>query len=83
MTIPEGQSRPITAKLVKEDGLKGNYMKATKKSKYLNPAKYGGKSAKDLEGFLFPDTWEYKTKQPVNEPGPRCSSKTSRRRSRR
>jgi UPF0755 protein len=66
VTIPEGQSRPITAKLVKEDGVKGNYLKATKKSKYLNPAQYGGKGAKDLEGFLFPDTWEYKTKHPVS-----------------
>jgi uncharacterized YceG family protein len=66
VTIPEGQSRPITAKLVKEDGIKGSYMKATKKSKYLNPAEYGGKGAKDLEGFLFPDTWEYKTKHPVS-----------------
>jgi UPF0755 protein len=66
VTIPEGQSRPITAKLVTEDGIKGSYMKATKKSKYLNPAEYGGKGAKDLEGFLFPDTWEYKTKHPVS-----------------
>jgi uncharacterized YceG family protein len=65
VTIPEGQSRPITAQLVKEDGIKGSYMKATKKSKYLDPAEYGGKGAKDLEGFLFPDTWEYKTKHPV------------------
>ena len=67
VTIPEGQSRPITAKLVKEDGIKGNYLKATKKSKILNPAKYGGKGAKNLEGFLFPDTWELKTKQPVSD----------------
>jgi UPF0755 protein len=66
VTIPEGQSRPITAKLVAEDGINGSYMKATKKSKYLNPAEYGGKGAKDLEGFLFPDTWEYKTKHPVS-----------------
>ncbi len=65
VTIPEGQSRPITAKLVKEDGIKGSYLKKTKKSKYLDPAEYGGKHAKDLEGFLFPDTWEIKTKVPV------------------
>jgi uncharacterized YceG family protein len=65
VTIPEGQSRPITAKLVKEDGIKGNYLKATKKSKLLNPAEYGGKGAKDLEGFLFPDTWQFNTKKPV------------------
>jgi UPF0755 protein len=67
VTIPEGQSRPITAKLVKEDGVKGNYLKATKKSKLLNPEKYGGKNVKNLEGFLFPDTWEYKTNKPVKD----------------
>jgi uncharacterized YceG family protein len=66
VTIPEGQSRPITAKLIKEDGIKGNYLKATKKSKYLNPEKYGGKNVKTLEGFLYPDTWEFKTSQPVS-----------------
>jgi UPF0755 protein len=67
ITIPEGQSRPITAKLLKEDGIKGSYMKATKKSKLLNPEKYGGKNVKDLEGFLFPDTWEYRTNKPVKD----------------
>jgi UPF0755 protein len=67
VTIPEGQSRPITAKLVKEDGIKGNYMKASKKSKLLNPEKYGGKNVKNLEGFLFPDTWEFKTNKPVKD----------------
>jgi uncharacterized YceG family protein len=65
VTIPEGQSRPITAQLVKEDGIKGNYMKATKKSKILDPAEYGGKGAKNLEGFLYPDTWEFNTRKPV------------------
>ena len=67
VTIPEGNSRPLVAKLVSEDGIKGNYLKATKKSKYLNPEKYGGKNVKNLEGFLFPDTWELKTKQPVSD----------------
>ncbi|HEY0280901.1 MAG TPA: endolytic transglycosylase MltG [Solirubrobacterales bacterium] len=67
VTVPEGQSRPITAKLVKEDGVKGNYLKASKKSKILNPEKYGGKNVKNLEGFLFPDTWEFKTNKPVKD----------------
>jgi uncharacterized YceG family protein len=66
VTIPEGESRPLTAKLVGEDGIRGNYLKATKKSRYLNPEKYGGKDVKSLEGFLFPDTWEVKTKEPVS-----------------
>jgi UPF0755 protein len=65
VTIPEGQSRPITAKLLKEDGIKGSYLKATKKSKILNPEKYGGKDVKNLEGFLYPDTWEFNTRKPV------------------
>ena len=34
-------------------------------SKYLNPAKYGGKGAKNLEGFLFPDTFEVKPGGPA------------------
>ena len=65
VTIPEGYSRPQAAELVEEDGIPGSYTKATVKSKYLNPAAYGGKGAKNLEGFLFPDTFELKPKAPV------------------
>jgi uncharacterized YceG family protein len=65
VTIPEGYSRPQAAQLVEEDGLEGSYTKETVHSKYLNPAKYGGKGAKNLEGFLFPDTFEMKPGSPV------------------
>ncbi|MGN6588508.1 MAG: endolytic transglycosylase MltG [Solirubrobacterales bacterium] len=65
VTIPEGYSRPQAAQLVEEDGVSGSYTKATLKSKYLNPAKYGGRGAKNLEGFLFPDTFELKPNTPV------------------
>jgi UPF0755 protein len=65
VTIPEGYTRSQAAQLVEEDGVPGSYTKATIKSKYLNPAKYGAKGAKDLEGFLFPDTFELKPKAPV------------------
>jgi peptidoglycan lytic transglycosylase G len=65
VTIPEGYSRSQAAQLVEEDGVPGSYTKATVRSKYLNPAKYGGKGAKDLEGFLFPDTFELKPNAPV------------------
>jgi uncharacterized YceG family protein len=65
VTIPEGYSRPQAAELIEEDGVQGSYTKATVKSKYLDPADYGGKSAKNLEGFLFPDTFELKKTQPV------------------
>ena len=67
VTIPEGYTRTQIAQLAKEDGLRGNYMKATVKSKFLDPAEYGGKKAKNLEGFLFPDTWELKRHRPVKE----------------
>ncbi len=60
VTIPEGYTRSQTAEVSKQEGLQGSYEKASMRSKYLNPAKYGGKGAKDLEGFLFPDTFELK-----------------------
>ena len=65
VTIPEGQSRPITAKLVAEDGIKGYYLRRRRSRSTSNPAQYGGKDAKNLEGFLFPDTWELKSGTPV------------------
>jgi hypothetical protein len=60
VTIPEGYTRSQTAEVSKQEGLRGSYEKASVRSKYLKPAKYGGKGAKDLEGFLFPDTFELK-----------------------
>ncbi len=65
ITIPEGYSRAQTAPLAREVGLKGSYLKETVSSKYLDPAEYGGKDAKDLEGFLFPDTFDFKPHAPV------------------
>jgi UPF0755 protein len=65
VTIPEGYSRSQAAQLVEEDGLEGDYNEETVRSRYLNPAKYGGKGAKDLEGFLFPDTFELKPGAPT------------------
>jgi len=65
VTIPEGYSRAQAAQLVEEIGLRGDYTKETIRSPYLNPAKYGGKDAPDLEGFLFPDTFEMKPAAPA------------------
>ncbi len=65
VTLPEGYSRAQAAQLVEEDGVPGSYTKATVRSKFLNPAKYGGKGAKNLEGFLFPNTFELKPDAPV------------------
>ena len=65
VTIPEGYTRSQAAQLVEEIGVPGDYTKATVKSPYLDPAEYGGKNAKDLEGFLFPDTFEMRPNAPV------------------
>lgn len=58
VTIPEGPNRQQVADIVADAGLPGNYLKATVKSRLLDPADYGGKKAKNLEGFLFPATYE-------------------------
>ncbi len=58
VTVPEGYTRAQTAELARAEGLRGSYERASVRSPYLSPAKYGGKEAKNLEGFLFPDTFE-------------------------
>jgi UPF0755 protein len=58
VVIPEGLSRPQIAPIVKQAGVQGRYLKASVRSKYINPARYGAKGAKNLEGFLFPATYE-------------------------
>jgi UPF0755 protein len=65
VTIPEGYSRSQAAQLAEEDGFAGDYTKETVRSPYLDPARYGGAGAKNLEGFLFPDTFEMKPGTPV------------------
>ena len=65
VTIPEGYTRSQAAQVAEEAGIPGDYTKASIKSKYLDPAEYGGKNAKNLEGFLFPDTFELKPGAPV------------------
>lgn len=59
VAIPEGLSRSETADTVEAAGLPGNYMDATVSSKLLDPDEYGAQGrAGDLEGFLFPATYE-------------------------
>lgn len=67
VTIPEGYDRAQTARLAREDGLSGSYLKASVRSRYPGPARYGGRGAKSLEGFLFPDTFELKAGAPVSD----------------
>jgi UPF0755 protein len=56
--LPEGLSRKQAAAEVKKQGVRGNYMKATEKSRFLNPQRYGAPAGATLEGFLYPATYE-------------------------
>jgi len=65
VTIPEGSSRREIARLVVKDGLRGDYVRATRRSHLLNPKRYGAKHARDLEGFLFPSSYFIRRGSPV------------------
>ncbi|MGH2981672.1 MAG: endolytic transglycosylase MltG, partial [Solirubrobacterales bacterium] len=66
VTIPEGLSRAQIAPLAKQAGLTGRYVKASLRSPFLNPARYGAQGrARNLEGFLFPDTYQVKAGAPA------------------
>jgi UPF0755 protein len=62
LTIPEGRSREEAAATVKEAGIPGNYLTASRSSKTLNPRRYGAPKGSTLEGFLFPATYDLKPK---------------------
>jgi UPF0755 protein len=65
VTIPEGYTRAQAGELAAAEGLRGDYEKASVRSSYLDPAEYGGKNAENLEGFLFPDTFELEARAPA------------------
>jgi UPF0755 protein len=65
VTIPEGRSRAEIAPTVRR--LRGNYRRATLRSRLLNPRRYGARGAKSLEGFLFPATYELRRGRPVKK----------------
>jgi hypothetical protein len=59
LTIPEGFTRSQIAALAHSAGLKGSYLVASKRSSQLDPARYGAPATTpNLEGFLFPATYE-------------------------
>jgi UPF0755 protein len=64
LTIPEGRSRREVARLVRGK-LEGDYLRATRRSRVLDPRDYGAERARDLEGFLFPATYELKRGKPM------------------
>jgi UPF0755 protein len=67
VVVPEGDSRDQIAALASDAGVEGNYAKATIRSKLLNPARYGARGAKNLEGFLFPATYELKPRSDIQD----------------
>jgi uncharacterized YceG family protein len=66
VVIPEGLTRVQIAELAAKEGLRGSYRAASKHSPLLNPAHYGAPhSTPDLEGFLFPATYDEYPGAPV------------------
>jgi uncharacterized YceG family protein len=66
VVIPEGYTRRQIADLVGEDALSGSYLDATAHSRLLNPRHYGAPAGtSNLEGFLFPATYELTAGAPV------------------
>ena len=58
ITIPEGYTRAQIAARASADGLRGDYMVASRPSKAFEPQRYGAPaSVHTLEGFLFPATY--------------------------
>ena len=67
VVIPEGKTRLQIAQIAAADGLSGSYRSAAKRSPLLNPARYGApRGTPDLEGFLFPATYEMNAGIPVS-----------------
>ena len=64
ITVPEGRSRREVKRIIGSQ-LRGDYLAATVRSSELNPRSYGAKGAQNLEGFLFPATYELRRGAPV------------------
>lgn len=68
VVIPEGYTRRQIAELVREDALSGDYLAASERSKLLSPRRYGApRGTRDLEGFLFPATYDLRAGAPVQK----------------
>lgn len=66
VTISEGRARE-EVKAIVADQLEGDYLDVTKRSPLLDPRRYGAKRAADLEGFLFPATYDIKRRGTVRD----------------
>jgi UPF0755 protein len=65
VSVPEGLSREEIAPIVKESGVPGRYMRASRRHPELNPRRYGAANARSLEGFLYPATYELRKRRPA------------------
>jgi UPF0755 protein len=64
VTVPEGPSRREAAPRVRQAGVRGSYLAATRRSSKLDPRDYGApRGTRSLEGFLFPATYELRESQ--------------------
>jgi uncharacterized YceG family protein len=67
ITIIQGRTRAQINDLLRTQGVKGSYFVATRRSPLINFAAFGApKHTPDLEGFLFPDT--YQLVEPISIP---------------
>ncbi len=67
LTIPEGFTRAQIAQRAHADGVSGNYLVASTHSLELNPQHYGAPAGTpNLEGFLFPATYEIYADEPAS-----------------
>jgi UPF0755 protein len=59
ITIVEGRTRAQVNDLLRTEGVAGSYFAATRRSPLIDFAAYGApRHTPDLEGFLFPDTYQ-------------------------
>jgi uncharacterized YceG family protein len=64
VTLPEGPSRRELAPRVRQAGIDGDYVAATRRSGRLDPRDYGApRGTRNLEGFLFPATYQLRTRE--------------------
>jgi UPF0755 protein len=65
LTLVDGKSRQQIDALLRSQHIRGSYIAETRHSRLLGPVHYGApRSTPDLEGFLFPSTYQVRT--PVN-----------------
>ena len=67
VTLPEGFARREIAPRIAKAGVEGSYVRASTRSRALNPRRYGAARARDLEGFLFPATYQLRRGQSARE----------------